>query len=200
MAITDKIVGFVGTGVMGRSMAQHILDKGYKVLVYNRTKASADNLVGNGAIWKDTVGKLAKESDIVISMVGYPKDVEEIYFGDSGIISNVKKGTVIIDMTTSKPALAKKIYEKASEKGIFAIDAPVSGGDVGAEKGTLSIMVGGEGEVFENVKPILELMGSNIVFQGAAGAGQHTKMCNQIAIASNMIGVCEAMVYAKKQD
>jgi len=197
MSITDKVVGFIGTGVMGRSMAQHILDKGYKLLVYNRTKASTDDLVKNGAIWQDTVAKLSEQADIVISMVGYPKDVEEIYFGDNGIINNVKKGTTIIDMTTSQPALAKRIYNEAGDKGIYSLDAPVSGGDVGAKNGTLSIMVGGDNKVFEKVKLILESLGSNIVFQGSAGAGQHTKMCNQIAIASNMIGVCEAMVYAK---
>ncbi|WP_026883510.1 NAD(P)-dependent oxidoreductase [Clostridium akagii] len=198
MSITDKVVGFIGTGVMGRSMAQHILDNGYKLLVYNRTKASADALLENGAIWQDTVAKLSEQADIVISMVGYPKDVEEIYFGDNGIISNVKKGSVIIDMTTSKPALAKKIYIEAEKNQIYSLDAPVSGGDVGAKNGTLSIMVGGDKEIFEKVKPILESLGSNIVFQGSTGAGQHTKMCNQIAIASNMIGVCEAMVYAKE--
>lgn len=198
MEVTDKVIGFIGTGVMGRSMAQRILDKGYKLLVYNRTKASTDTLVENGAIWMDTVAKLSEQGDIVISMVGYPKDVEKIYFGDKGIINNVKRESVIIDMTTSEPSLAKRIYVKAKEMGIDSLDAPVSGGDVGAKNGTLSIMVGGDIKVFGKLNPILELMGSNIVFQGAAGAGQHTKMCNQIAIASNMIGVCEAMAYAKR--
>lgn len=193
----NNIIGFIGTGVMGSSMASHILEAGYKVLVYNRTKSRAEALIEKGAIWKDSVKQLSKECDIIITIVGYPKDVEETYLGEGGIINNAKPGTYVIDMTTSKPNLAKIIYEKAKEKGIYSLDAPVSGGDIGAKNGTLTIMVGGNPEVFEKMKPILELMGKNILLQGAAGAGQHTKMCNQIAIASNMIGVCEAMVYAK---
>ncbi|MHC1720428.1 MAG: NAD(P)-dependent oxidoreductase [Clostridiaceae bacterium] len=198
MAKIDQVIGFIGTGVMGRSMAAHLLDAGYKVLVYNRTKSSADSLVQKGAIWKDTVAGLAKDSDIIITMVGYPKDVEEIYLGEEGIVNNARTGAYIIDMTTSEPSLAKKIYTEAKGKGIYSIDAPVSGGDVGAKNATLTIMAGGDQDAFEKMMPVFEAMGKNIILQGTAGAGQHTKMCNQIAIASNMIGVSEAIVYAKK--
>jgi len=194
----NAAIGFIGTGVMGRSMASHLLDAGYEVFVYNRTKSSADSLVQKGAIWKDTVAELAKDSDIIITMVGYPQDVEEVFLGEKGIVNNAKAGTYIIDMTTSEPSLAKKIFEEAKKKGIHSLDAPVSGGDVGARNATLTIMVGGDKEAFEKMIPVFEAMGKNIILQGAAGAGQHTKMCNQIAIASNMIGVSEAIVYAKK--
>lgn len=199
MSNKNAIIGFIGTGVMGNSMASNLLAGGYNLLVYNRTRSKADNLVKNGARWKNSVEELARESDIVISIVGYPKDVEETYLGENGVVNNAKRGSTIIDMTTSKPSLAKKIYEEAKKKGLYSLDAPVSGGDVGAKNGTLSIMVGGDRNVFEKVKPIFELMGKNIVLQGPAGSGQHTKMCNQIAIAANMMGVCEAMAYAKNQ-
>lgn len=198
MTNKNLVIGFIGTGVMGNSMASNIMAGGYKLLVYNRTKSKADNLVKAGAKWKDSVADLAKEADVVISIVGYPKDVEETYLGENGVVNNVKPGNIIIDMTTSKPSLAKKIYKAAKEKGIYSLDAPVSGGDVGAKNGVLSIMVGGDKEIFEKVRPIFEFMGKNIVWQGPAGSGQHTKMCNQIAIAANMMGVCEAMAYAKK--
>jgi 3-hydroxyisobutyrate dehydrogenase len=198
MVKTDTTIGFIGTGVMGKSMAAHLLDAGYPLRIYNRTKSRAESLIEKGAVWKDSPAEAAAGADVIITMVGYPADVEEIYLGDRGIINHAKPGSYIIDMTTSKPSLAKKIYESAKKKGIYALDAPVSGGDVGAQNGTLTIMVGGDAEAFEKVKPIFECMGKNIVLQGGAGAGQHTKMCNQIAIASGMIGVCEAMVYAKR--
>ncbi|WP_326513025.1 NAD(P)-dependent oxidoreductase [Clostridium intestinale] len=194
----DLIVGFIGTGVMGRSMASNILNGGYKLLVNNRTKESADTLVEKGAVWKVSIADLAKEADVIITIVGYPNDVENIYFREDGILNNCKKGTIVIDMTTSKPSLAQRIFNEAKAKGISALDAPVSGGDVGARDGKLTIMVGGEKEVFEKVSPLFKLMGTSVNLLGAAGAGQHTKMSNQIAIASNMIGVCEAMVYAKR--
>lgn len=194
----DLIVGFIGTGVMGRSMASNILNGGYKLLVNNRTKESADILVEKGAVWKDSIADLAKEADVIITIVGYPNDVENIYFREDGILNNCKKGTIVIDMTTSKPSLAQRIFNEAKAKGIFALDAPVSGGDIGARDGKLTIMVGGEKEVFERVSPLFKLMGTSVNLLGEAGAGQHTKMSNQIAIASNMIGVCEAMVYAKR--
>ncbi|WP_286906735.1 NAD(P)-dependent oxidoreductase [Clostridium sp. UBA1652] len=194
----DLIVGFIGTGVMGRSMASNILNGGYKLLVNNRTKESADTLVEKGAVWKESIADLAKKADVIITIVGYPNDVENIYFREDGILNNCKKGTIVIDMTTSKPSLAQKIFNEAKAKGISALDAPVSGGDVGARDGKLTIMVGGEKEVFEKVSPLFKLMGTSVNLLGAAGAGQHTKMSNQIAIASNMIGVCEAMVYAKR--
>lgn len=194
----QAVIGFIGTGVMGKSMASNLLKAGYPVLVYNRTKAKAEDLAKQGAVVKETVGQLAGEADVVITMVGFPKDVEEVYFGTEGIFQCAKPGTYLIDMTTSTPTLAVKIYREAQARGMYALDAPVSGGDIGAREGRLTIMVGGDEEVFHHVRPILERMGVNIVLQGGAGAGQHTKMCNQIAIASNMIGVCEAIAYAKK--
>ncbi len=198
MIKSNAVIGFIGTGVMGKSMASHLMKKGYSVLVNNRTKSSAEALVQNGAVWKDNVADVAKEADIIITMVGYPKDVEEIYLGEKGILNNAKSGAYVIDMTTSEPSLAKKIYDKAKVRGIYSLDAPVSGGDVGAKNAALTIMVGGDKDAFEDMTPVFEAMGKNIILQGGAGAGQHTKMCNQIAIASNMIGVSEAMLYAKK--
>ena len=193
-----KTIGFIGLGVMGKSMARNLLKVGYPLLVYTRTKEKANDLIAEGAVWKETVAALAKEADVVITMVGYPKDVEVVYFGEEGILANVKEGTYLIDMTTSTPSLAEKIYKAAKERNVYALDAPVSGGDIGAKEGKLTIMVGGDEEVFFACKPIFEALGTNIVLQGKAGAGQHTKMCNQIAIASNMIGVCEALAYAKR--
>ncbi|EAE3582332.1 NAD(P)-dependent oxidoreductase [Listeria monocytogenes] len=190
-------IGFVGTGVMGSSMAGHLLEAGYEVLVYTRTKTKAEDLLDKGALWVETPGELANKVDILISMVGYPKDVEELYLGENGFLENLTVGTVAIDMTTSSPALAKKMAEFGREKGIGVLDAPVSGGDIGAKNGTLSIMVGGSEDVFLKVKPIFDILGSSVILQGDAGAGQHTKMVNQIAIASNMIGVTEAIIYAE---
>lgn len=194
----DTLIGFIGTGVMGKSMAMNLMKAGYKVLVYNRTKAKAEELIEKGATWKDTVAEVAREANVIITIVGYPKDVREVYLGENGIIENAKAGSYLIDMTTSSPKLAKEIYEAAKARNLHALDAPVSGGDVGAKEARLSIMVGGDAEAFEEVKPIFEVMGKNIVLQGGAGAGQYTKMSNQIAIASNMLGVCEAMAYAIK--
>ncbi|EAF9898175.1 NAD(P)-dependent oxidoreductase [Listeria monocytogenes] len=190
-------IGFVGTGVMGSSMAGHLLEAGYEVLVYTRTKIKAEDLHEKGALWIKTPGELANKVDILISMVGYPKDVEELYLGENGFLENLAVGTVAIDMTTSSPALAKKMAEFGREKGIGVLDAPVSGGDIGAKNGTLAIMVGGSEDVFLKVKPIFDILGSSVILQGDAGAGQHTKMVNQIAIASNMIGVTEAIIYAE---
>ncbi|MCE8079788.1 NAD(P)-dependent oxidoreductase [Listeria monocytogenes] len=190
-------IGFVGTGVMGSSMAGHLLEAGYEVLVYTRTKTKAEDLLEKGALWIKTPGELANKVDILISMVGYPKDVEELYLGENGFLENLAVGTVAIDMTTSSPALAKKMAEFGREKGIGVLDAPVSGGDIGAKNGTLAIMVGGSENVFLKVKPIFDILGSSVILQGDAGAGQHTKMVNQIAIASNMIGVTEAIIYAE---
>ncbi|EIZ2471142.1 NAD(P)-dependent oxidoreductase [Listeria monocytogenes] len=190
-------IGFVGTGVMGSSMAGHLLEAGYEVLVYTRTKTKAEDLLDKGALWVETPGELANKVDILVSMVGYPKDVEELYLGENGFLENLAVGTVAIDMTTSSPALAKKMAEFGREKGIGVLDAPVSGGDIGAKNGTLSIMVGGSEDVFLKVKPIFDILGSSVILQGDAGAGQHTKMVNQIAIASNMIGVTEAIIYAE---
>ncbi|PRS64261.1 oxidoreductase [Bacillus pumilus] len=193
-----KTVGFIGTGVMGRSMAEHLMDAGYEVLVYTRTKAKADALIQKGASWKPEVKEIAQHADAVITMVGYPSDVEEIYLGEEGLVAHAAPGTYLIDMTTSKPQLAKEIEVKAKEKGLFALDAPVSGGDVGAKNATLAIMIGGEKSAYEACLPLFEKMGENIQYQGPAGSGQHTKMCNQIAIAAGMVGVAEAMAYAEK--
>lgn len=191
-------IAFIGTGVMGKSIIRHLLKAGYPVTVYSRTKSKALELLEEGANWADTTGEAVQNAQIIFTMAGYPADVESIYFGESGIFEAGKTGQILIDMTTSSPEIAKKIAAKAEELDMVSIDAPVSGGDVGARNGVLSIMCGGDKEVFNDIKPILSVFGKDIVYQGAAGAGQHTKMANQIAIATNMIGVCEAMVYAKK--
>ncbi|TXL61711.1 NAD(P)-dependent oxidoreductase [Cerasibacillus terrae] len=194
----NTIIGFIGTGVMGSGMIHNLQKAGYNVHIFTRTKEKAKALIEQGATWENSIEELANRADVLITMVGYPKDVEDIYFGEKGILKNVKKGTYIIDMTTSKPSLATQIYDAAIEKGVHALDAPVSGGDIGAQNGTLAIMVGGNEEAFQAVRPILEVMGNNVILQGEAGAGQHTKLTNQITIASNMIGVSEAIMYAKK--
>ncbi|MBF8417731.1 NAD(P)-dependent oxidoreductase [Heyndrickxia coagulans] len=191
-------IGFIGLGVMGRNMAQNLRNAGYPLFVYNRTKEKADPLLKAGAEWCSTPAETVAKSDIVITMVGYPHDVEEVYFGENGLLGAAKEGTILIDMTTSTPTLAKKIYEAAKARQVKALDAPVSGGDIGAQKGNLTIMAGGDKSVFEEVKPVFHVLGENIVLQGGPGSGQHTKMCNQIAIASNMIGVTESVVYAQK--
>ncbi len=200
MSVTPEktIVGFIGLGVMGKSMAGHILDAGYQLHVYTRTKASAQDLIEKGATWEDSVSDLSAKSDAIITIVGFPKDVEQVYLGDTGILKNAKSGSIVVDMTTSSPDLAQKINDLAKEKGISSLDAPVSGGDLGAKNAALSIMVGGEKDTFDAILPLFEIMGKIIVYQGKSGAGQHTKMANQIAIASGMIAVCEALGYAKK--
>ncbi|VBB05328.1 Hypothetical protein LUCI_0535 [Lucifera butyrica] len=195
---SNTAVGFIGTGVMGKSMAAHILRAGYPVVVYNRTAAKTADLVSMGAQAAADVAALATQCNVIITMVGYPSDVEEIYLGERGILQFAKAGSYLLDMTTSTPSLARRISQAAGTKGIHALDAPVSGGDIGAREGRLTIMVGGEQDDFDAVLPVLALMGRNIIRQGPAGAGQHTKMCNQIAIAGNMVGVCEAMAYAQK--
>lgn len=191
-------VGFIGTGVMGNSLVKHLLEEGHEVSIYTRTASKATNLLEAGALWKDSPKLLAADAEVVFTMVGYPSDVEEIYFGEEGIIENAKEGAVLIDLTTSKPELARDIFKASLKRGLSSLDAPVSGGDVGARSGLLSIMVGGEEATFKKMQPLLDLFGGNIVHQGPAGAGQHTKMCNQIIIASNMMGVSEALIYALK--
>ena len=190
-------VAFIGLGVMGRSMALNLIASGYTLKVYTRTKDKAADLIAAGAKWCDSVAECAKDVDAVITIVGFPKDVREVYMGKDGIIANAAKGTVLIDMTTSEPALAVEISDAAIKAQQFAIDAPVSGGDVGAKNATLSIMCGAERKVFESALPLFDKIGITIVLQGGPGCGQHTKMCNQIAIASNMIGVMEALLYAR---
>ncbi|WP_423801579.1 NAD(P)-dependent oxidoreductase [Neobacillus sp. SAB-20_R2A] len=194
----NTVIGFIGIGVMGKSMAGHLLAAGFPVMVYSRTKDKAAGLIEKGALWAETPRAVAEKANVVITMVGYPNDVEEVYLGENGLIPNGMPGSYYIDMTTSSPSLAEKIYNEAKKRDIHAIDAPVSGGDIGARDAKLSIMIGGDYDAFEAVYPLLKLLGTNIVYQGQAGAGQHTKMCNQIAIASNMVGVCEAIIYAEK--
>lgn len=192
------VIGFIGIGVMGKSMARNLLKNGYSLVVYTRTKEKALSLLEEGATWANSPKEVAEQAHVIITIVGYPHDVKEVYLGENGIIHHAKEHTYLIDMTTSTPTLAKEIYEEAKKRNMYALDAPVSGGDIGARDGKLSIMVGGDKEAFDAVLPIFQALGTNIVYQGKAGSGQHTKMCNQIAIASNMIGVAEAMVYAKK--
>ena len=191
-------VGFIGTGVMGKSLVKHLLNANHEVTIYTRTEEKAADLVKEGALMVSSPSEVAKKVDILFTMVGYPQDVEEVYFGDNGIFQIDNANLILIDMTTSTPTLAKKIDEKAKEKGMLSLDAPVSGGDIGAQLGKLSIMCGGEKSTFEEALPILNLFGETVLYQGVAGAGQHTKMCNQITIATGMIGVCEALAYGRK--
>lgn len=191
-------IGWIGTGVMGRWMCQHLMNKGYKATVYNRTKDKAKPLLDAGAQWGETPKKVAEQADVIFAIVGFPADVREVFLGANGALAGSKAGNILVDMTTSQPSLAEEIFTAAKTKGVASVDAPVSGGDVGAKNAALSIMVGGEAEAVEAVKPLLECMGKTIVHQGPAGAGQHTKMVNQILIASNMVGVCEALLYASK--
>jgi 3-hydroxyisobutyrate dehydrogenase len=191
-------IGWIGTGVMGLSMCRHIMTKGYAATVYNRTKDKAQPLLSAGAAWADSPKELAQRSDVVFAIVGFPVDVREVLLGTNGALAGSRANLVLVDMTTSEPSLAREIYAAAKAKGVYSLDAPVSGGDVGAKNAALSIMVGGESPVLEAVKPLLDCMGKTIVHQGPAGAGQHTKMVNQILIASNMIGVCEALLYGYK--
>ena len=192
-----KKIGFIGVGIMGKSMVRNLRKAGYEVAIYTRTKAKAEDVIAEGAVWCDTAAECAKGRDVVITIVGYPKDVEEVYFGDNGIIANADPGTYVIDMTTTSPRLAVRIWEEAEKAGLHAVDAPVTGGDTGAKAGTLTILAGGKKEDFDACVPVFEAMGKNINYEGKAGNGQHTKMCNQIAIAGALAGACEAMVYAK---
>jgi 3-hydroxyisobutyrate dehydrogenase len=191
-------IGFIGVGVMGGPMVLNLMKKGFEVSVYTRTKEKAASVVAAGAQWCDSVAACAAGRDVVITIVGYPKDVEEVYFGKGGILDSADKGATLIDMTTTSPKLSERIYAAAKEKGMTSLDAPVSGGDVGAQKGTLAIMVGGDREAFDRMAPVFAAMGTNIRYQGGAGCGQHTKMANQIAITGCIASVCEAIAYAKR--
>ena len=190
-------IGFIGVGVMGNGMVKNLLQQGYEVNAYTRTRAKALEALDAGAVWCDTTADCVRDADAVISMVGFPPDVEEVYFGEKGILANARPGTLVIDMTTTSPRLAQRIYTEAADKGLPALDAPVSGGDTGARAGTLAIMVGGDREAFERAMPIFEAMGKSIRYMGPAGSGQHTKMANQIAIAGTLAGACEAVAYAR---
>lgn len=194
-----KRIGFIGTGIMGAPMVKNLLKAGYPVQVFNRSKDKAKALEKDGAVFQNTIADLAQNSDVIITMVGYPEDVEEVYFGSEGIFENAKPGTYLIDMTTTSPKLSKAIEAQAKIDGLYALDAPVTGGDKGAREGTLTILVGGEQEDFQTVKPVLQAMGTKIRLMGPAGSGQHTKMANQIAIAGALSGAAEAMAYAKEK-
>jgi len=191
-------IGWIGTGVMGAAMCAHLLKAGYSVAVYNRTREKAVPLLEQGARWVESPAEAAREAHVVISMVGFPEDVWEVYLGKEGVLQTAREGTVVVDMTTTEPHLAQEIHKYAQTKGVHAVDAPVSGGDVGAREGTLSIMIGGDPEAVDVVLPLFRILGKNIVYQGPAGAGQHTKMCNQIVIAGTMIGVCESLLYGAR--
>lgn len=191
-------IAFIGIGVMGRSMAGHLMDAGHDLYVYNRTREKALPLLERGACWCGSVADCVREADAVITIVGFPPDVEQVYFASDGIIENAKPGALIIDMTTTAPSLAVRIHGEAAKRGLFAIDAPVSGGDVGAKNATLSIMAGGDREAFDRALPLFERLGKTIHYTGPAGTGQHTKMANQIALCGAIAGACEALVYAQK--
>jgi len=189
-------IGWIGLGVMGRSMCGHLIDKGFSATVYTRTKATADSVVAAGAQWGANPKAVAEQSDVVFSIVGFPSDVREVLLGEQGALAGATKGDVLVDMTTSEPSLAVEIYEKAKAKGVSSVDAPVSGGDVGAKEARLSIMIGGDEDTVGALQPCWDAMGKTVVRQGGAGAGQHTKMVNQTLIAAGMIAVCEGLLYA----
>lgn len=191
-------IGWIGTGVMGASMCGHLMAKGYQATVMTRTKSKAQPLLDQGAAWAETAKQVAEASDIVFTIVGFPHDVREVILGSEGVLAGLSENKIVVDMTTSEPALAEEIASIAAEKGSHGVDAPVSGGDVGAKEARLSIMVGGHEEPVKAVWPLFEIMGKTIVHQGPPGAGQHTKMVNQTLIATNMIGVCEALLYAHR--
>ena len=191
-------VGWVGLGVMGAPMCGHVMAKGHPITVHTRTKSKAEDLLARGAVWAESPKAAAEVSDVVFSIVGLPPDVREVYLGGEGILAGAREGTVVVDMTTTEPRLAREIYEAAKAKGVRSVDAPVSGGDVGARNAALSIMVGGDPDAVDSVMPLFEAMGKKISHQGKAGSGQHTKMCNQIVVAGTMIGVCESLLYGYK--
>ena len=192
-----KIIGFIGTGVMGKSMAEQLLNSGCELHVYNRTKEKAEALISKGAIWEESPADLAQKCELIFSIVGFPKDVEEIYLGPQGLVEMAAEGTILVDMTTSSPKLAKKIHAAAKKKKLGALDAPVTGGDKGAREATLTIFVGGDKADFEKVMPFFEKMGKTIKYMGPAGSGQNAKLGNQIVIAGTMTGMCEALAFAK---
>jgi 3-hydroxyisobutyrate dehydrogenase len=193
-------IGWIGTGVMGRHMCSHAMAKGFKATIFNRSKDKPDvkALLDHGATWADTPKAVAEQSDVVFAIVGFPKDVREVFLGAQGALAGSKGGTILVDMTTSEPTLAREVYDAAKAKGVYSLDAPVSGGDVGARNAALSIMIGGDREVVDAVTPIFECMGKTIIHQGPAGSGQHTKMVNQILIAANMVALCEGLLYGYK--
>ncbi|MEM6841041.1 MAG: NAD(P)-dependent oxidoreductase [Bacteroidota bacterium] len=191
-------IGWIGTGVMGAAMVDRLQNAGYACVVYNRTQEKAEAALNRGATWADTPQAVAEQTEVVFTIVGFPQDVREVYLGKDGVLAGAKAGSILVDMTTTEPSLAQEIYQAGQQHNVSTIDAPVSGGDVGAKNGQLSIMVGGEQAAVSTVMPLFEVMGKNIVYQGKAGSGQHTKMCNQITIAGTMIGVCECLLYGHR--
>ncbi len=189
-------IGWIGCGVMGLPMCGHLMQAGYAATVFSRTQSKAATLLDQGARWAGTPEEVAENSDVVFTMVGYPRDVRDVILGDRGVLSGLRNGNVLVDMTTSQPSLAVEIHRQAAVRGVHAVDAPVSGGDVGARNASLSIMIGGAEGVVEALQPLWSTLGKTFVHQGPAGSGQHTKMVNQTLIATNMIGVCEALLYA----
>lgn len=192
-----KKIGFIGVGIMGKSMVRNLMKAGYELHIYARTKGKVEDVISEGAVYHENIKSCVDDCDVVITIVGFPQDVEEVYFDAGNILDSAKEGAYLIDMTTTSPQLAERIYKQGTEKGYHVLDAPVTGGDMGAKAGTLSILVGGEQEDFEACMPVFEAMGENINYQGAAGAGQHCKLANQIIIAGTLSGVCEALSYAK---
>ncbi len=191
-------VGWIGAGVMGRSMAGHVLARGYELIVHSRTRARADDLLGRGAAWAESPREVAERADVVVAIVGVPAEVREVLLGERGVLAGARPGAVVVDMSTSAPALAREVAARAAERGVHALDAPVSGGDIGAREARLSIMIGGDAAVAAALRPLWECMGKTFVHQGGPGAGQHTKMVNQVLIAGGMIGLCEALLYAHR--
>lgn len=192
-----KTIGFIGVGIMGKSMVRNLMKAGYEVHIFARTREKAEDVIAEGAVFHDSIANCVKERDAVITIVGFPKDVEEVYFDAGNILDSAKAGAYLIDMTTTSPMIAEEIYKEGTQRGFHVLDAPVTGGDTGAKAGTLSILVGGEKADFEACMPLFEAMGTNINYQGKAGCGQHAKLANQIMIAGTLSGVCEALTYAK---
>jgi 3-hydroxyisobutyrate dehydrogenase len=199
MILPEKpVIGWIGTGVMGNSMLSHLIDKGYETFVFTRTREKADNVIAKGAKWCASIPALCEKADLIFTMVGFPSDVRQVYLSPDGLLNHARAGSVLVDMTTTSPAIAVEIYATAVSNKLHFLDAPVSGGDIGARNATLSIMAGGDLKVFEAVEPYFSILGRKIIYQGKAGSGMHTKMCNQIQIAGTMIGMCESLLYGYK--
>ena len=192
-------IGFIGVGIMGRSMVRNRMKAGYEVHIYARTKEKVEDVISEGAVFHDSIAECVKDRDAVITIVGFPQDVEEVYFDSGNILDSASPGTYLIDMTTTSPMLAEKIFEEGTKRGFHVLDAPVTGGDTGAKEGTLSILVGGERQDYEACLRLFKAMGTNINYEGKAGSGQHCKLANQIMIAGTLSGVCEALTYAKEK-
>ena len=194
-----KKIGFVGVGIMGKPMVRNLMKAGFELAVYARAREKTEDVVREGAVFYESLAEIAKQADVLITMVGFPEDVESVYFGADRILESAKEGTYLIDMTTTSPQLDRRIYEEGKKRGLHVLDAPVTGGDVGAQKGTLSILCGGDKEDFDACRPVFEAVGNNINYMGPSGSGQHAKMANQIAVAGTISGICEAFAYAEKE-